>query len=98
MVCGIMSNKGKLFHEKPKTMADNYFVTDAVIDWAGNAGIGIIGKNVRNRLSKDIEPFYLRKENPNATMKHAKSERLFETIVAVKNYSRGFQHVHVSFQ
>ena len=31
-------------------------------------------------------------------MKNAKAERFFATIFAVKNYSRGFQHVHVSFQ
>ena len=31
-------------------------------------------------------------------MKHAKAARFFEPIVAVKNDSRGFQSVHVSFQ
>ena len=31
-------------------------------------------------------------------MKHTRDTRLFEPIVAVKNYSRGFQSVHVSFQ
>ena len=31
-------------------------------------------------------------------MKHAKTARLFEPIVAVKKYSRGFQCVYVSFQ
>ena len=93
-----MSNKGKLFHEKPTTMADNYFVTDAVIDWAGNAGIGIIGKNVRNSLPKDTEPFYMHTEKTNATMKNIKAARFFEPILVVKNDLRGFQSVHVSFQ
>ena len=31
-------------------------------------------------------------------MKHVKSERFFNTIGAVKNDLRGFQHVHFSFQ
>ena len=31
-------------------------------------------------------------------MKHVKAAILFEIIVAVKNDSRGFQTVHVSFQ
>ena len=55
MVRGIVSSKRKMFHEKPMTMFDNYFVTNAVIDWASNVGHRIIGTNVRNRLSKEIE-------------------------------------------
>ena len=31
-------------------------------------------------------------------MKHANAARFFESIVAVKNDSRGFYHVHVYFQ
>ena len=58
----------------------------------------IIGKNASNSPPKDIEQFYLHKENTNATMKNTEAEILFEPIVAVKNYSRGFQRVHVSFQ
>ena len=54
MVRVIMSSKRNLFHDKPTTMVDKYFVTDDVLDWAGNAGIGIIGTNVSNRLPKDI--------------------------------------------
>ena len=42
-------------------MEDNYFVTDAVFDWDGNAGLGIIGKNERNSPPKDTEPFCLHK-------------------------------------
>ena len=71
--------------------------TGPVVDWTGNAGLVIIGTNVRNRLPKDIEPFYLHKEKTNANMKHARAERFFEPIVAVKNYSRGLQRVHVFF-
>ena len=71
---------------------------DAILDWAVNAGLGIIGINVRNRLPKNIEPFYLHTEKTNATMKHTKAERLFDPIVAVKTILRGFQFVHVSFQ
>ena len=59
---------------------------DAVIDWAGNAGLGIIDTNARNRLPKDIELFYPQKEKKNATMKHTKAAIFFDTIVAVKNY------------
>ena len=44
-----------MFHEKPTTKVDNYFFTDAVLDWAGNTGLGIIGTNVRNVLPNDIE-------------------------------------------
>ena len=57
-----MSSKRKLFHEKPKTTVDHYSVTGAILDRAGNTGLGIIGTNARNRLPKDIEPFYLHKE------------------------------------
>ena len=98
MVSGSMPISRKLFHEKPTTTVDNYFVMDAILDWAVNAGLGIIGINVRNRLPKNIEPFYLHKEKTNATMKHTNDARLFDPIVAVKNYSRGFQSVNVSFQ
>ena len=80
------------------TMVDNYFVTDTVLDWAGNEVLGIIGTNLRNRLPKDIKPFYLHKEKTNETMKHTKAARLFVPIFAVKNNPRGFQHVRVSFQ
>ena len=98
MVYGIMSSKRKPFRDNPTTTVDNYFVTNAVIDWDGNAGLGIIGKNTRNRLPKDIEPLYLYKEKTNATIKQTKAARFFEPMVAVENYSRGFQQVHVSFQ
>ena len=70
---------------------------DAVIYWDGNEGLQIIGKNVRNSLPKDIEPFYLHNEKTNTNMKHTKSAILFDPIVVVKNDSRGFQNVHVSF-
>ena len=73
MVCGSMSRKRKLFNVKPMTTVDNYFFRDAVIYWDGNVGLGIIGKNTRNRLPTDIEPLYLHKENMNATMKHTKA-------------------------
>ena len=48
--------------------------------------------------SKPNRSTYLHKENTNETMKHAKVAILFETIIAVKNDSRGFQRVHVSFR
>ena len=62
MVHGSMSRKRKLFHDNPTTTVDNYFVTDAVLYWADNAGLGIIDKNERNRLLKYIEPFYVRED------------------------------------
>ena len=98
MVCGSMSRKKNIYHENPTTPVDNYFVTENVLDWPGNAGIGIIHTNARNGPPKDIKPFYLHKENKNETMRHTKFERFFETIVAVKKKSRGFQRVHVSFK
>ena len=55
----------KLFHENTMTNVENYFVTDTVLDWDGNAGLVIIGTNARHRLPKDIEPFYLHKEKKN---------------------------------
>ena len=93
-----MSSKRKLFHDKPTTMVDNYFVTNTVIDWAGNESLGTIGTNGRNRIPKDIEPFYLHKDKTNTTMKNTKAAIFFETIVSVKNDSRGFQRVHFSFK
>ena len=90
MVYGGISRKKKLFHDKPKMTVDNYFVTDAVPDWAGNNSIGIIGKNARNRPPKDIKPLYIHKDKNNTTMKHAKTARLFEPIVAVKNIQEVF--------
>ena len=53
MVRGIMSSKRKLFHENPETMVDKYSFMDAILDSAGNAGLGIIVKNARNMLPKD---------------------------------------------
>ena len=79
-------------------MVDNYFVTDGVLGWAGNAGLGIIGTNVSNRLPNDIEQLWLHKEKTNTTMKHTKAVILFDPVVAVENYYRVFQRVHVSFQ
>ena len=61
MVRGSMSSKRNMFHDKATTTVKKYFVMDAVLDWAGNAGLGIIGTNARNRLQKDIEPLYLHK-------------------------------------
>ena len=98
MVRGSISRNRKLFHEKPTTTVYNYFVTDNILDWSGNAGLGVISKNASNSLPKDIEPFYLQKEKTNATMKHTKAISFFEPIVAVKTYLRGFQRVHVYFQ
>ena len=98
MVCESMYSKRKLIHENPTTTVDHYFVMDNIIDWYVNTGLGIIGTNASNILLKDIKPFYLHKENKNETMRHTKSERFFETIVAVKKKSRGFQRVHVSFK
>ena len=50
-----------MFRDNPTMTVENYFVTDDVLDWAGNEGLGIIGTNGRNRLPKDIVPFYLHK-------------------------------------
>ena len=36
MFCGIFSSKRNMFNENPTTTVDNYFVTDAVLDWADN--------------------------------------------------------------
>ena len=80
------------------TTVDNYFIKDAILDWAGNVCLGIIGINARNRLPNDIETFYLQKEKTIAFIKHTKATRFFEPIVAVKNDLRGFQRVYVSFQ
>ena len=49
-----------MFHDNPTTTVDNYFVTDTVLDWAGNEGLGIIGTNMRHSTPKDIEMFYLK--------------------------------------
>ena len=57
MVRGSMLRNRKLFYENPTTTVDNYFVMDALLDWASNEGLGIIGKNERNRLPKGIELF-----------------------------------------
>ena len=65
-----MSRKRKLFHENQTTTVEKYFVTDAVLDCAGNAGLVIIGKNVRNSIPKDIGILYLHKEKTNENMKH----------------------------
>ena len=73
MVSGSMSTKRKLFHEHPTATVDNYFVTDNVLDWADNGDLGIIDKNARKRIPKDIELFYLHKDKTNETMKHAKA-------------------------
>ena len=89
MVRGSMSRKRKLFHDKPMTTVNSYFVKDVVLDWAGNKDIGIIGTNARNRLPKDNKPIYLHEEKTNVTMKNSKDAKFFEPIVAVKNYSRG---------
>ena len=56
-----ISSKRKMFRDDPTMTVENYFVTDDVLDWAGNEGLGIIGTNWRNRLPKDIVPFYLHK-------------------------------------
>ena len=98
MVRGSMSSKRKLFDENQTTRVEKYFVMDTVLDWAGNASLGIIGTNERNRLLKYIELIYLHKENTNATMKHTKAVQFFDSIVAVKNDSRGLQSVHISLQ
>ena len=76
MVWGSMSRKRKLFHDKPTTTVDDYFVTDDVLHWDCNAGLGIISTNAMNRLPKDVEPFYLHKEKTNATIKHTNAARL----------------------
>ena len=52
MVRGSMSSKRKLFDENQTTRVEKYFVMDTVLDWAGNASLGIIGTNERNRLLK----------------------------------------------
>ena len=93
-----MSSKRNLFHYNPPTTVDNCFVTDSVLDWDGNEVLVIIVTNARNRLPKDVKQLYLYKGNKNATLKHTKAVRFFESIFAVKNYSRVFQCVNVSFQ
>ena len=85
MISGSMSSNINLFHDKPTTTVEKYFVTDAIIDWAGNEGLGITGTNTRNIPPKDIEPLYLHNEKKNATMKHEKAARFSEPIVSVKN-------------
>ena len=88
----------KIFRKKPCITVDNYFINDGVLEWAGKAGLGVIGTNRRDLLPAGIKNEYLQKIPTNATMKHAKAARFTQPIVAVKDYPEGYQRVHVSFQ
>ena len=52
-------SKKKIFRKKMGFTVDNCFVCDKGLEWAGKAGIGVIGTNARNCLPKDIDSRFL---------------------------------------
>lgn len=87
----------KIFKKKPCITADNYFIDDTVLNWAGKKGLGIIGTNARNVLPKVINGEYLQVGKTKGGDPYSKVARFTNPIIAVKN-ADGYQRVHISFQ
>ena len=51
--------KEKNFRKKMDFTVGNFFICDKGLDWAGAAGIGLMGTNTRKCLPKDIESHFL---------------------------------------
>jgi hypothetical protein len=87
-----------IFRRKPIVCADNYFFDDKMCDWIGEKGFGSIGTTARNVIPSGIEKKYLHVEKHPPGCKYSKVAKFTNPIVAVKNFDKGFQRVHVSFQ
>ena len=88
--------KKKIFRKKMGFTVDNFFICDKGLDWAGAAGIGVIGTNARNCLPKDIESHFLQVKKTTAVDKRAKAAKFIHLIVAVLDRN-DYERVHVSF-
>ena len=69
MVVGAKGHEPKLFKSKPHTTWDNYFSGDAIFDYVGKLGMGMMMTCRRDRLPSDIEGKFLHKKKTDASQK-----------------------------
>ena len=94
----VTSDRKKIFAKRPTFTTDNYFCSEQSLNIAGERNCGAIFTNARTRLPPEIAMKYLHKEKTSPVQKHAKTARMLQPIIAVKNDKHDFQRVHVSFQ
>ena len=93
----------KIYKNPPHITVDNYFVSDAVMDYAGGLGFGILGTCCRDRLPKGVLRDYFHYDKHIPKCKRARIAKFFNPIIAIKeveakNGRQAFQRMHVSMQ
>ena len=86
LVCNI--GTGKIWKSPPHITADNYFLSDSILDWIGKQGLGMMGTVAKNRLPAKVPGKYFQKKNDAAgdlnSKQRAKMSGPAKPITAVK--------------
>ena len=93
----------KVYTKPPHIVADNFFSSDALMDWLGGKGYGMTATCARDRIPTDLKPYTHHAKVPDATHPRCKAMRFENPIVAIQqrpatNTSLAYTKTFVSFQ
>mgnify|MGYP006199996059 CR=1 FL=1 len=83
----------KVYTKPPHIVADNFFSSDALMDWLGGKGYGMTATCARDRIPTDLKPYTHHAKVPDATHPRCKAMQFENPIVAIQqrpDRSRGF--------
>ena len=86
MVEGSIENTSmrKIYANPPHITVNNYFVSDAIMDYAGGLGFGLLGTCRRDRLPKGVLRDYFHYDKHIPKCKRARIAKFFNPIIAIK--------------
>lgn len=92
-----------VYSKPPHITADNFFSSDAMMDWLGGKGYGMTATCARDRIPKEIKP-YTHHTKVDATHPRCKAMRYENPVVAIKqckaenDNKKAYTKTFVSFQ
>jgi len=91
-----------VYSKPPHITADNFFSSDALMDWLGEKGYGMTATCARDRIPKEIKP-YTHHTKVDATHLRCKAMRYENPVVAIQqrkalNGKKAYTKTFVSFQ
>lgn len=92
----------QVYSKPPHITADNFFSSDAMMDWLGGKGYGMTATCARDRIPKEIKP-YTHHTKVDATHLRCKAMRYENPVVAIsqckaENDKKAYTKTFVSFQ
>jgi len=93
----------QVYKKPPHIVADNFFSSDALMDWLGGKGYGMTATCARDRIPPELKPYTHHAKVPDATHPRCKAMRFENPIVAIQqrpatNSSLAYTKTFVSFQ